>query len=78
MAYKISFECSQKLTDAQLAFMRSKVEEAVDAMVAQRIDMPEIEDTPEYFYTVLDQAEFEVIAQAVSHEELMEELANRC
>lgn len=57
MLVKISFECSQSLTPLQLAFFRKAIEDAVDAICCKRIDMPTLEDIPEYFFTALTQEE---------------------
>lgn len=54
MPYKISFECSQKLTDAQLAVFRKAIEDASDVVCD---NIPDIDDVPEYFYTALTQEE---------------------
>lgn len=50
----------------QLSFMRYRIEEAVSAMVAQRIDMPTVDDVPEYFFTELDQTKVEAVDIPVS------------
>lgn len=60
MPHHISFECSQQLTPNQMMYMRRAIEAAIDAMVKDRIDMPTLEDIPEYFYTVLQQEEITV------------------
>lgn len=55
MAYKISFECSQRLTPLQLAVFRKAIEDAADTVCNERVDMPTLEDIPEYFFTALTQ-----------------------
>lgn len=54
-AVKISFECSQELTKDQLGYLQTRLQSAIQDMVYLKIDMPTVDDIPEYFYTVLEQ-----------------------
>jgi cytochrome P450 len=61
MSFKISFECSQALTEAQMAKFRTAIEQCASEVVADIMadNAGCIDDVPEWFFTALTQEEVE-------------------